>query len=245
MSNDFWLANTKIYTLRCQNLAAKGHSFLHIWLESFGWCNKCLEVQDPGLSFCFSRKVLCQTGDATYSKAREYKSSTKRPKYCGWRSRQLNWQNPPPGNTFTLKPWLHRGSCTKIDSEQHCSHTHRLRHCSNTLDCCYLILVVADIRRFQSGWRCVDIISPSRKHLKQNWDLISIFSHHHDISLSLPCGKGNLWIQMYSVSTARQRSHSRSKKIKENGHPFAKYRGKKQSNHFFIEKQVTQMPPTL
>lgn len=71
--------------------------------------------------------------------------------------------NPSPQNTYTLNPWLHRGTRTKIDPEQ---RVHiEPEPCCTVTDCCCLIPVVFDMGRSLGRWRIVDIIS----HLEDTW----------------------------------------------------------------------------
>lgn len=69
--------------------------------------------------------------------------------------------NPSPQNTYTLNPWLHRGTRTKIDPEQ---RVHiEPEPCCTVMDCCCLIPVVFDMGKV-SG-QVVDVIS----HLEDTW----------------------------------------------------------------------------
>lgn len=97
--------------------------------------------------FLLFLKLLCQMGDAAYSQGRECKSSTKRSKYCGWRSRQLNWLKSPSAKYIHIKAMITQRELYKNRPWAACSHTTSGTHRRTALDCCYLILVVSDIRR--------------------------------------------------------------------------------------------------
>lgn len=140
VSNYYWLADAEIYALRCQNLAPKWLIFPYR-IEYFG--------QMYGSSvFSFIPQGPLSDGWCCLFPRQRVQVLHKTVQILRLEVKAVKLTKSPSAKYIHIKAMITQREMYKNRPWAACSHTTSGTHCRTALDCCYLILVVSDIRRF-------------------------------------------------------------------------------------------------